>query len=262
METTKRAIVTGGAGDIGRATALRLAQAGWIVGLVDLGDDALRRAKEGIPGAVPLQADVTDEDSIEAALRDFGEPLDLLVNNAGIGRFGPLHELSTADFRKVVEVNLVGPYIVAKAAARRMIARGSGVIINITSINAITPGPNAGAYPAAKAGLAKLTEQMAVEWGPLGLRVNAVAPGFIDAGISTPFYADPKVRALRTGAVPIRRLGLAEDIAEAVFYLASDTGSYISGHQLVVDGGVTPSLLAQLPREPKQETSPASGAKA
>jgi len=152
----------------------------------------------------------------------------------------------------VLEVNLVGAYIMAKAAARGMLERGSGIIINITSINAIAPGPNAGAYPAAKAGLARLTEQMALEWGPRGIRVNAVAPGFIDGGISTPFYRDPAVRALRTQAVPIRRLGICEDIAEAVAFLASERASYISGHQLVVDGGVVPSVLLQLPREPKK----------
>jgi NAD(P)-dependent dehydrogenase (short-subunit alcohol dehydrogenase family) len=128
--------------------------------------------------------------------------------------------------------------------------RGRGNIVNITSINSITPGPNAGAYPAAKAGLARLTEQMALEWGPLGLRVNAVAPGFIDAGISAPFFANPAVRELRSRAVPMRRLGTAADVAEAVMFLASDEASYVNGHELVVDGGVVSSLLLQLPREP------------
>ena len=133
-------------------------------------------------------------------------------------------------------------------AAKRMVQRGSGTIVNITSINAVTTGPGSGGYPAAKAGLHKLTELMALEWGPSGLRVNAVAPGFIDAGISTPFYADPEVRALRGGAVPSRRLGLASDIADAVSFLVGDRASYINGHQLVVDGGVSVSLLTQLPR--------------
>ena len=131
-------------------------------------------------------------------------------------------------------------------------AEKRGVIINITSINAVTPGPGAGAYPAAKAGLAKLTEQMALEWGPYGIRANSIAPGFIDAGISKPFYADPGVRMIRGGAVPRRRLGTVDDIAEAVAFLASDKADYINGHQLIVDGGVVPSLLLQLPREPKK----------
>jgi NAD(P)-dependent dehydrogenase (short-subunit alcohol dehydrogenase family) len=246
MDGMKKAIVTGGAGDIGRAIAKRFAADGWQIGLLDIGGDALQRAAADL-GATPLAANVTDEASVEAALTTFGTP-DLIVNNAGIGRFGPLLELSLVDFRSVVEVNLIGAYIMARAAARHMVKRGSGVIINITSINALTTGPNSGGYPAAKAGLAKLTEQMAQEWGPLGLRINAIAPGFIDAGISTPFYADPHVRASRGGAVPSRRLGIADDVANAVVFLASDAGSYINGHQLVVDGGVSVSLLSQLPR--------------
>jgi NAD(P)-dependent dehydrogenase (short-subunit alcohol dehydrogenase family) len=246
MDRMKKAIVTGGAGDIGRAIAKRLAAEGWQVGLLDIGGEALQRGAAEL-GATPLASSVTDEASVEAALTAFGAP-DLIVNNAGIGRFGPLLELSLADFRSVVEVNLIGAFITARAAARHMAKRGSGVIINITSINALTTGPNSGGYPAAKAGLAKLTEQMAQEWGPLGLRINAIAPGFIDAGISTPFYADPKVRASRGGAVPSRRLGIADDVASAVMFLASDAASYINGHQLVVDGGVSVSLLSQLPR--------------
>jgi NAD(P)-dependent dehydrogenase (short-subunit alcohol dehydrogenase family) len=251
MERMRSAVVTGGAGDIGRAIAARLAADGWRIGVLDLVEVEVRRTAAAIAHAVPLAGDVTDETSIEAALAAFGDVPDLLVNNAGIGRFGPLVDMALADFRKVVEVNLLGAFITAKLAARRMIARGSGVIVNITSINAVTPGPNAGAYPATKAGLAKLTEQMALEWGPLGIRVNAIAPGFIDAGMSSQFYADPRIRELRGRAVPSRRLGTAEDIAEAVLFLASDAASYINGHQLVVDGGVSWSLLSQLPRDAK-----------
>ena len=246
MDVMKKAIVTGGAGDIGRAIGKRLTADSWQVGLLDIGGEALRRAAAEL-GAVALAANVTDEGSVESALGTFGAA-DLIVNNAGIGRFGPLLELSLTDFRNVIEVNLIGAFITARAAARHMVKRGSGIIINITSINALTTGPNSGGYPAAKAGLAKLTEQMAQEWGPLGLRINAIAPGFIDAGISTPFYADPQVRASRGGAVPSRRLGIADDVASAVMFLASDAASYINGHQLVVDGGVSVSLLSQLPR--------------
>ena len=250
MAVAGNALVTGGAGDIGLAIGKALAADGWRVGLADLDLAAVATASGAIAGSIGLVCDVTDEASCEAAAAAFG-PIDLLVNNAGIGRFGPLHELATADFRKVIEVNLVGPYIMAKAAAKGMIARNGGQIINITSINALTPGPGAGGYPAAKAGLAKLTEQMALEWGKFGIRANSIAPGFIDGGISKPFYADSKVRALREGAVPIKRLGLCEDIANAVAFLASSRASYINGHQLVVDGGVVPSLLMQLPRDLK-----------
>lgn len=246
----KTAIVTGGSGDIGRAIAAALIAEGYRVGLVDLDRDAVDSAAQAL-GATGLVADVTDEPAVEAALDAFGAVPDVVVNNAGIGRFAPLLDMPIEVFRHQLDVNLTGAFIVARAAARGMVARGSGVIVNITSINAITTGPGTGSYPAAKAGLAKLTEMMALEWGPSGVRVNAVAPGFIDAGISTPFYRDPEVRALRGGAVPSRRLGLAEDVAHAVAFLASDKASYVNGHHMVVDGGVSVSLLTQLPRVAK-----------
>jgi NAD(P)-dependent dehydrogenase (short-subunit alcohol dehydrogenase family) len=190
---------------------------------------------------VPLEADVTDEASVARAVDDFGAIPDLLVNNAAITLFGSLIEQGIAGFRKVVDVNLMGTFIPACIVGRRMVERGSGVIVNLTSINAITPRPNTGAYPATKAAIAKLTEQMALEWGPHGVRVNSVAPGFIDAGMSAPFYADAAIRHARGGQVPMQRLGRAEDITAAVLFLASEEASYINGHQLVVDGGVVHS---------------------
>ena len=205
----------------------------------------------------PLQArayplDVTQPESIRQAIvearRDFGR-LDVVVNNAGIVRFGPLVDLDVADFRAVVDVNLVGTFVVARAAARRWIAEGRpGCVVNVTSMNGVAAGPNAGAYGASKAGVALLTSQMALEWGSSGIRVNAVAPGLIDAGMSEPIYADPVVRAARESKVPLGRLGLASDIANVVLFLASDGAAYIHGQNIVVDGGVTGSVIAHLPR--------------
>lgn len=246
----KTALVTGGSGDIGRAIAQALIADGYRVGLLDLDETKVMEAAEEL-GSTGLVADVTDELGVKRALKAFGAVPDVVVNNAGIGRFASLLDMPIETFRLQLDVNLTGAFIVARAAAKGMVERGSGVILNITSINAITTGPGTGSYPAAKAGLAKLTEMMALEWGPLGVRTNAIAPGFIDAGISTPFYADPAVRAARGGAVPSRRLGLSEDIANAVSYLASDNASYVNGHHLVVDGGVSVSLLTQLPRVAK-----------
>ena len=241
------AIVTGGSGDLGRACAEALIADGYRVGILDLPSDKLMEVAAEI-GASALGADVTNEPDVERALANFSAVPDVVVNNAGVGRFASLLEMPIETFRFQLDVNLVGSFIVARAAARGMIERGSGQILNVTSINAIATGPGTGSYPASKAGLAKLTEMMALEWGPSGVRVNAIAPGFIDAGISTPFYADPEVRALRGKAVPSKRLGLAEDIANAVIFLASEKASYINGHHLVVDGGVSISLLTQLPR--------------
>jgi NAD(P)-dependent dehydrogenase (short-subunit alcohol dehydrogenase family) len=121
-------------------------------------------------------------------------------------------------------------------------------VVNITSMNGVAAGPNAGAYGSSKAAVALLTSQMALEWGPLGIRVNAIAPGLIDAGMSEPIYADPVVRAARESKVPLGRLGVASDIADVVLFLASEGAAYIHGHNIVVDGGVTGSVIAHLPR--------------
>jgi NAD(P)-dependent dehydrogenase (short-subunit alcohol dehydrogenase family) len=245
----KTAVVTGAAGDIGLAIARVLADAGYAVGMMDLEAQRVREAVAQVPNAVPLVASVTDEHAVEAALDDFGHAPDVLVNNAGIVRFGYLIDQSLEDFRRVLDVDLVGVYVVGRACARRMLPRGSGAIVNITSIGGMACGTNAGAYPAAKAGVAKLTEQMALEWGPHGIRVNAIAPGFIDAGMSAGFFKDPKIRARRGDAVPLRRLGTAEDVARTVLFLASDAASYVSGQHIAVDGGVVHSVLQQLPRD-------------
>jgi NAD(P)-dependent dehydrogenase (short-subunit alcohol dehydrogenase family) len=245
----KTAIVTGAAGDIGAAIARVLAGAGYKVGVLDLDEARVREVASKIAGAMPLVASVTDEASVEAALDAFGAIPDLVVNNAGIVRFGYLIDQSLEDFRRVLDVDLVGIFVVARACARRMVTRGSGAIVNITSIGGMATGTNAGAYPAAKAGAAKLTEQMALEWGPQGIRVNAIAPGFIDGGMSAGFFKDPKIRARRGNAVPLRRLGTPEDVAQAVLFLGSDAASYISGQHVAVDGGVVHSVLQQLPRD-------------
>ena len=244
---TGLALVTGGSGDIGRAVAEALIRDGMTAAILDRDGAAVDRAAAET-GATGLVADVTDEGAVTSVLDRLGATPDVVVNVAGIGRFAPLLDLALADFRRVLDVNLTGAFIVGRAAARGMAARGSGSIVNVTSIAALSPGPGSGAYPASKAGLAKLTEMMALEWGPLGIRVNAVAPGFVDAGISTPFYADPEIRRLRSGAVPSRRLGTAAEVADAVAWLASDRAAYVNGHHLVVDGGVSVSVLANLPR--------------
>jgi NAD(P)-dependent dehydrogenase (short-subunit alcohol dehydrogenase family) len=138
--------------------------------------------------------------------------------------------------------------VFARAAARRMVQAGGGAIVNVTSMNGVAPGPNAGAYGSTKAGVALLTQQMALEWGPQGVRVNAVAPGLIDGGMSAPIYADPEMRKARESKVPLGRLGLPEDVARAVLFLASDDAAYVTGQNLLVDGGVTMGIIGQLPR--------------
>ena len=205
------------------------------------------RAEE-LTGASAFQVDVSNPEQVADVFSRIGA-VDLLVNNAGIARFGPLLEQSAADMQAVINVNLMGTALCAQQAAKQMTEQGAGCIINLSSINAVTPGPNVGLYAATKAAVHNLTILQALEWGPMGVRVNAIAPGFIDAGMSAPFFEQASVREKRAGGVPLKRLGQADDVVNAVVYLQSEAAQYVSGHQLVVDGGVVGSLLAHLPRD-------------
>jgi NAD(P)-dependent dehydrogenase (short-subunit alcohol dehydrogenase family) len=254
MRTRPSVIVTGAGQGLGEAIAMAAGHEGWIVGVLDRDARASTAVASGIPGSVSLVADVTDVESVEAALDAFADATassapDGLVCNAGIVRFGPLLEHDLSDWRHVVDVNLTGTFVSATAVARRMISAGrAGSIVTITSMNGVAPGPNAGAYGATKAGAARLTQQMALEWGASGIRVNAVAPGLIDAGMSQAIYADAEIRRRRSAAVPLGRLGTSIDVARAVLFLLSEAAAYITGTELLVDGGVTNSVIATLPR--------------
>ncbi len=242
------ALITGAAHGLGAAMARHAARAGYTVGVVDLKLDEAKAVADEVNG-IAIAADVTDPAAVENALDALGEPPKMVVNNAGILRTGPLIEHAVDDFRLVTDVNLNSVFIVAQAAAKRMKDAGGGAIINLASINAINPSPLCGAYAAAKAGVICLSQQMALEWGEWNIRVNSIAPGFIDSGMSAPYYENPRIRELRGNAVPLKRLGSADDVAECVMFLASDAAAYISGENIAIDGGVIRSVLAQLPRE-------------
>jgi NAD(P)-dependent dehydrogenase (short-subunit alcohol dehydrogenase family) len=239
------AIVTGAGGGIGSTIARTLAAGGYRVGIFDMDAGRAEAVATEIGNAVAVQCDVTDDASVEKALEAYGIVPDLLVNNAGIVKFTPFLDVPTEDFRKVMDVNVNGAFIMSRNVARGMAKRGSGAVVSITSIGGITTSPGTHAYASSKAGLAALTQLMALELGPMGIRVNCVAPGFIDAGM---FSVTDDARARRAGAVPLKRMGTPQDVANAVLFLASDAASYINGHQLVVDGAVSQSVLAQLPR--------------
>jgi NAD(P)-dependent dehydrogenase (short-subunit alcohol dehydrogenase family) len=245
----KSAIVTGGANGIGRVIVNQLASEGWQVGILDLNVADVERDEKLPKNCVAISADVSDVNSIEKAIKQFGSTPDLLVNNAGIVRFGPLLTIAQSEFEAVVRVNLIGTFTVSRQVAALMIADDKpGNIISITSMNGVVPGPNSGAYTSTKAGVALLTKQMALEWGPNGIRVNSIAPGLIDAGMSNAVHADLEIREAREKRIPLRRLGTAQDIANLVSFLASEQSSYITGENILVDGGVTMSILSTLPR--------------
>lgn len=239
-------VITGAGRGLGAQLARRAIADGYdVVGL----DMSFADLESDLTSAMVCHSgSVTDQEFVHHVFEQVG-PVDVVVNNAGIVRFGPLADLSLPDFRAVVDVNLVGTFVVAQTAARKWIAsQRPGAIINITSMNGVAAGPNAGAYGSTKAGVALLTSQMAIEWGPHSIRVNAVAPGLIDAGMSEPIYADAETRHARESKVPLGRLGTADDIASVVLFLASDEAQYIHGQNIVVDGGVTGSVIAHLPR--------------
>lgn len=243
------AVVTGAGSGIGAVIARHAGKQGYRVALWDIDGAAAQMVADDIGDAALAQTvDVTDETSVRAALAELGEAPAVVVNNAGQVRFGPLLTLALADWEVVLTVNLTGTFLVSRCAAALMAGSGGGAIVNISSVNGIAAAPNAGAYTSSKAGIIMLTEQMALEWAASGIRVNAVAPGLILAGMSDPIYADSSVRELRQSKVPTRSLGTAEDVAAAVFFLASDKAGYITGQTLAVDGGLTKAAMMGLAR--------------
>jgi NAD(P)-dependent dehydrogenase (short-subunit alcohol dehydrogenase family) len=238
----KVVLVTGAARGIGLAVAKRFLADGWRVTLLDIAGDTLKKSVAALAApdhTLGLVCDVTDANAVASALTDverrFGR-LDALVNNAGIAVFAPLMETSDADWKRVMEVNLTGPFLCTKAAVPLMQGHGGGAIVNITSISGLRASTLRSAYGTSKAGLAHLTKQLAVELASLGIRVNGVAPGPVDTAMAKAVHT-PEIRADYHDAIPLNRYGLEEELAEAVFFLCSNRAGYITGQILAVDGG-------------------------
>ncbi|MGW5311906.1 3-oxoacyl-ACP reductase FabG [Nocardia thailandica] len=246
--TRRTAFVTGAARGIGAATAARLAADGLAVAVVDLDAAAAEATAEKITAAggvaLGVGADVADEsavaDAVEAAVAAFGS-LDVLVNNAGVLRDSLLFKMSVDDWDTVMSVHLRGAFLCSRAAQRHMVAAKSGAIVNTSSVSALGNRGQAN-YAAAKAGIQGLTRTLAMELGPFGVRVNAVAPGFIATEMTAATAARVGVSAEelqeKTAAVtPLRRVGTPEDIANVVAFLASDQAGFVTGQTVYVDGG-------------------------
>jgi 3-oxoacyl-[acyl-carrier protein] reductase len=245
--TGKTAVITGGGRGIGRGITLALAQAGANVVLAGRTSGPLESAAEQARGlgvrAIPVVADLTARRDLDSLVARGHEPtgyIDCWVNNAGSARqqdVGPLINLTEEQWDAVTDLNLKWTFFAAQAAARAM-TRG-GVIINISSRSGSQPNPMTGQYGAAKAGLENLTATMAVEWGHLGIRVNAVAPGMVltPEGLASGSMSRPSRRQRQIDTIPLRRLGEVEDIAWLCAFLASDEAGWITGETIQVTGG-------------------------
>ncbi|MFC8382082.1 3-oxoacyl-ACP reductase FabG [Nocardia sp. NPDC057272] len=246
--THRTAFVTGAARGIGAATAARLAEDGFAVAVVDLDTDAaaLTAAKITAAGgtAIGLGCDVADEaqvaDAVARTVADLGS-LDVLVNNAGVLRDNLLFKMSVEDWDTVMAVHLRGAFLCSKTAQKHMVDNGGGAIVNTSSVSALGNRGQAN-YAAAKAGIQGLTRTLAMELGPFGIRVNAVAPGFIATEMTAATAARMGVSAedlqAKTAEItPLRRVGVPADIANVVAFLASDDAGFVTGQTLYVDGG-------------------------
>jgi NAD(P)-dependent dehydrogenase (short-subunit alcohol dehydrogenase family) len=260
MDNSKRALVTGAAQGIGLAVAERLAEDGWSLCLLDV-LDSVREVAERLgsgsraPGVVCDVGDVADESCCDAAVKhavdEFGG-LDALIHSAGIdGREAPVAELELDEFKKVIDVDLIGSFLMARACARQMIAQDSaGGIILISSTAAHSPSADDSAYSASKAGLEALMRSLALELAPRGVRVNAIAPGPIDIGMHRAWLAhiagvkgtdfQTELLAVRK-EIPLGRHGTGRDVAGVVAWLLSEDSSFVIGQTIIVDGGIHPS---------------------
>jgi NAD(P)-dependent dehydrogenase (short-subunit alcohol dehydrogenase family) len=238
----KIAIVTGASRGIGRAIAGIFAREGARVVICGRKQETLDEAAREIgPSVKPIACHVGRADQIENMLaitaREFG-PVDILVNNAATNiSFGPCLEIDEAQFDKMIEVNLKSAFRLISAVAPGMCARGHGSIINIASIAGLRPQLHSLLYSMTKAALIMMTQSYALELGPKGVRVNAIAPGLIQTTLSEHYWKDEAQREDVLAMQPIKRLGQPSDVAELALLLASEKGSYITGQTLTVDGG-------------------------
>ena len=242
MTSPRVALITGAARGIGLATARRFLAEGWCVALLDIDGETLATtaAALNLPGRVlALEADVASAAEVQQAVETIAlrfERIDALVNNAGTAVFKPALETTPAEWQRVIDVNLTGPFLCTQAVAPLMRRHGGGAIVNITSISGLRASTLRVAYGTSKAGLAHLTKQLAAELASHKIRVNAVAPGPVETEMAKKVHS-AAIRRDYHDSIPLGRYGTPEEIAAGIGFLCSDAASYINGQTLAVDGG-------------------------
>ncbi|MBR3372122.1 MAG: glucose 1-dehydrogenase [Rhodobacteraceae bacterium] len=243
--TGKRALITGSSQGIGFALASGLAAAGANVVLNGRDESKLSAAAAKLPNAQTLAFDVIDHEAARMAIDGFEAQhgaIDILVNNAGMQHRAPLQDFPPEMFEKLLQTNIASVFHVGQAVARHMIARGAGRIINIASVQSLLARPGIAPYTATKGAVSNLTKGMATDWAPLGLNCNAIAPGYFDTPLNAALVADPDFSAWLEKRTPAGRWGNVEELQGACIFLASNAASFVNGHTLYVDGGITSAL--------------------
>ena len=251
----KVCVVTGAGSGIGASVAKLLCEQNARVAMLDLDAEAVYQQADALrlEGAdvLPLMCDISVLDDVTQAAQkvlSHWQRCDVLVNNAGLLRAGGLSDVSLQDWQHVLNVNLTGYLLCARVFLEPMRKAGRGSIVNIASISGLFPQSGSGAYSASKAGVLQMSRQMAVEWGPLGVRSNAICPGMIRTALSAKFYEEPGFEAKRAAVTANRRVGEPQDIANVALFLASDRSDYLNGAEMVVDGGMQCMLMDMVPR--------------
>lgn len=254
----KTALVTGASRGLGQSFALALARAGARVAITSRTIESLAATQAAIEvsgsAAVPIELDVRDKQSIDAAVAkthdSFGR-LDILVNNAGCNIRNPALKVTWDDWNTILDTNLRGPFFVAQAVAPHMIAQGYGRIINIGSVTSVAGYAGLGPYGASRGGIKQLTMSLAADWGPHGVTVNCLAPGWFKTKQNAVMYDDAEWVRYLTEKIPLRRPGAVEqDLEGALIFLASDASRYVTGQTLLVDGGISVNdTRALLPKQ-------------
>ena len=241
----RRALVTGSSQGIGFALAQGLAEAGAEVILNGRDATKLAQATRSIAGARQLPFDATSHaavrEAVDAFEAEFGA-IDILVNNAGMQHRGPLEDFPADAFERLLRTNISSVFNVGQAVARHMIPRGAGKIINIASVQTALARPGIAPYTATKGAVGNLTKGMATDWARYGLQCNAIAPGYFDTPLNAALVADPAFSAWLEKRTPAGRWGKVEELVGACIFLASEASSFVNGHVLYVDGGITASL--------------------